>query len=597
MAAPTIELRQNVEIGEWRTGKLLGRGGQGAVWVVRSTKTDNMPPRALKTCFATEELPRKRFEREIELLGKCDSPYIVKMFDSDAAWVERVAGIPPFAFYVSEECAGSLEAMAVDLDVGPRLALFRDACRAVIYLHTRPEPIIHRDIKPPNFLIAREHRRLVLTDFGIARELLASTLTATQEVVGSKFFRAPEILNGDSGSVQSDVYSLGRLLEWLLTSDVSRSFDTRPVPRGKDLSDDACDALDRVIAKATQIAPANRFASVQEMLDQLPDLWLAIKPAPAAAQVPADHDGRSVLHKALDLARAKDHIGWRQLEGSLRSSYPQRVRSWRDENMHNAKESERFGIADRLVGVAAGRIALSLAGLYSQDPALVDQRRVLEDLLAIPQWERGTSSFADDAPRGLAYLFHHLYGALCCELGRIDLALPLAEVQFPARDAQYGEMPLWRLPDMHGSKVFTNRITAWDYTSHLRERIPWLEAFFAMPDDFAVGLTSYSMLMCLLELCYDAGKILPSLKSGQIKVVEMFDVPPMFGSMTSDVRRKAVARTFGSAQTVGLVMSRTRADPQVVKEVWPNWKPSLSRAYFGNAWHGTDELRLGDLPL
>ena len=203
--AATTELKANTEVDEWRIGKLLGRGGQGPVWEVRSTKTQNMPPRALKACFAYDERARARFVREIELLEKCASPYVVVKLAAEPAWIERVPNVAPFAYYVMEKCTASLEALQHDLDIGRRLALFRDACRSVIHLHTQPEPVIHRDIKPANFLLAEEPRRLVLTDFGIAREVLESTLSATQELVGTKYYRAPEILQGDSGSVQSDV--------------------------------------------------------------------------------------------------------------------------------------------------------------------------------------------------------------------------------------------------------------------------------------------------------------------------------------------------------------------------------------------------------
>lgn len=185
---------------------------------------------------------------------------------------------------------GSLEERQRDLgEARARLNIFRQACDAVMHLHGLPAPVLHRDIKPANFLIAQELSNVVLADFGIARPLSAPPLTEAFEVVGTPFYRAPEVTNGERGTIESDVYCMGRLLEWLLTGDVARNMATRPVPRGPDLDDEACSLLDRVVAKATQAVPANRFASIKEMADQLPELWLSARPRPLAA---SEHTGR-----------------------------------------------------------------------------------------------------------------------------------------------------------------------------------------------------------------------------------------------------------------------------------------------------------------
>ena len=590
---PASKLQNNAEVGEWKIGKLLGEGGQGPVWAVRSTKTKNLPPRALKACFATGETPRRRFEREIELLGKCDSPYIVKKLDADPTWTVRVENVDAFAFHVTELCEGSLDS-DTDLDAGRRVAYFRDACRAVMYLHAHPEQIIHRDIKPANFLLAVEPRRLVLADFGIARQLLASPLTTTQEVVGSKYFRAPEILNGDGGSVQSDVYSLGRLLEWILTGDVSRSFDTRPIPRGGEFSDEVADVFDRVIVKATQVASKDRFASVPELLDQLPPLWLAVKPTAIPKPDDIELDDAMVSAAALELARKKDTIGWRQIERQVRRTYPDRVTAWRRENDRPLKDkAELFEVVDRLVVSVYGRIAIPLVGVFSQDPAFVDQRKVVDDLLAVPTWSG--SDFAEQAPRGLVYLFHHLHGALCCDLGRMDLALQLVEMTVPQHGEKQAVDPLWRQYDMQIVKLLQNRMVAWEYLRYLK--LPIIDEIFGLRRDYEIGLASYILLMCLLELGFDSARMLTEIKSSNLTHIDSFEVAPMFGDLSADVIRTAVSRTIGSRQTVALVVGRANAKHDVVREVWTKWKSSLNRWYFGGSWRGGDQLSLGDLAL
>lgn len=149
-----------------------GARRQGAVWAAKPVKVKHTPQRALKICFATDEQGRARFVREVETLRRCDSPGILKVYDQDLEWKEHIAGVPAFAYYVSEKCQGSMEQRRAHLgDARRKLELFRQACAAVAYLHSLADPVIHRDIKPANFLIAQELSNVVLADFGIARAL------------------------------------------------------------------------------------------------------------------------------------------------------------------------------------------------------------------------------------------------------------------------------------------------------------------------------------------------------------------------------------------------------------------------------------------
>src|SRR5258708_14465135 len=70
---------------------------------------------------------------------------------------------------------------------------FHQLVSALHYAHTRPRPVIHRDIKPENILIHQEDRRLVITDFGIARSLEpGARVGKTITVRGTVGYMAPE---------------------------------------------------------------------------------------------------------------------------------------------------------------------------------------------------------------------------------------------------------------------------------------------------------------------------------------------------------------------------------------------------------------------
>ena len=85
--------------------------------------------------------------------------------------------------------------------------------------------IVHRDIKPQNVLLTPEGVPKV-TDFGIARGEMLSTMTATGVTMGTPSYMSPEQANGERGNARSDVYSLGCLIYQLLSGEVPFSGDT-----------------------------------------------------------------------------------------------------------------------------------------------------------------------------------------------------------------------------------------------------------------------------------------------------------------------------------------------------------------------------------
>jgi serine/threonine protein kinase len=125
-------------------------------------------------------------------------------------------------FLVSEYCRqGSLddwmERDRPNLTVVEALDLFLPIVRGVANAHRAG--IIHRDLKPANIFL-REDRSPVVGDFGLcffeeARDL---RLTHSREVIGSRWFAAPEVRNGRLDDVKPavDIYSLGKILYWML---------------------------------------------------------------------------------------------------------------------------------------------------------------------------------------------------------------------------------------------------------------------------------------------------------------------------------------------------------------------------------------------
>jgi serine/threonine protein kinase len=99
-----------------------------------------------------------------------------------------------------------------------QLSFFLQAAKAINYLHASPSsPILHRDIKSPNFLV-RDKSKLLLTDFGMSK---ATELTSQTTTIGTLRWAAPEVLSCNSNwSEKADVYSLGMVFFEIVSREI-----------------------------------------------------------------------------------------------------------------------------------------------------------------------------------------------------------------------------------------------------------------------------------------------------------------------------------------------------------------------------------------
>ncbi|MFG1695844.1 serine/threonine-protein kinase [Nonomuraea sp. NPDC049309] len=223
--------------GRYLLERPLGAGGMGKVWQAR----DEMLQRdvAVKELTLPEGMPDKeraeavtRAVREAQAMARLRHPGIVALHDvvveQDRPWL------------VMELLRGRTLGDTVR-DFGPMPADYAakvgaDVLEALMAAHA--QGLQHRDVKPGNVFIT-ESGRVVLTDFGIARQEGQATLTQQGLMVGSPGFIAPERLEGHPGGPASDMWSLGATLYAALTGTPAyvgsvaervRATLTRPVP-------------------------------------------------------------------------------------------------------------------------------------------------------------------------------------------------------------------------------------------------------------------------------------------------------------------------------------------------------------------------------
>lgn len=139
------------------------------------------------------------------------------------------------------------------------------------YLHTRPQPIIYRDLKPANLMIDSNSTRVMLIDFGIARWVNKKEKGVT--AVGTMGYAPPELFSGQ-GDARVDIYSLGATMFHLLTGSDPQDnplliFDFTKNPRPRQINPALSSEMERILTRAVEYKPEHRFQSGAEFRDVL----------------------------------------------------------------------------------------------------------------------------------------------------------------------------------------------------------------------------------------------------------------------------------------------------------------------------------------
>ena len=198
--------------GPYRTDRLLGSGGMGAVYLARRADGQFEQTVALKVMaphLAGEEFVRG-FRNERQLLASLAHPNIARLLDGGVA-----SGGDPYL--VMEYVQGQLwDRYCTDrkLPVEARIRLFLQVCEAVEFAHRNL--IVHGDLKPANILVTADGT-VKLLDFGTAKLLRDPEGRVTQFASLTPRYASPEQIRGERVNTLSDVFSLGVILYESLT--------------------------------------------------------------------------------------------------------------------------------------------------------------------------------------------------------------------------------------------------------------------------------------------------------------------------------------------------------------------------------------------
>ncbi len=259
-----------LEIGSMLAGyRIQGIVGTGQMATVYLAQSPDLPRHdALKVANSqvlADEALQARFLREADVGATLTHPHIVPIHrrgqDDGLLWIAM--------HYVS---GGDAETalIAGTITASRAVEIIADIAKALDYAHS--QGVIHRDVKPANFLIAGDGR-VLLGDFGIAHRW--GEVDAPDSIAATLAYAAPEVLSGQHIDGRADVYSLGCSLFRLLTGRTPfPSGDTAaviahhlndPIPAVSDFTPDIPAAMDAVIARALAKDPADRYSTAGDL--------------------------------------------------------------------------------------------------------------------------------------------------------------------------------------------------------------------------------------------------------------------------------------------------------------------------------------------
>lgn len=237
-------------LGPWRLLERIGEGGMGTVFLAERDDDEYRRRVAIKLIRGFPDQDRlERLRTERQILADLDHPNIAALLDGGSEqgqpWLamEYIDGEP-----LDQWCATR------GLSLLERGRLLIRVIVAVQYAHQRL--VIHRDIKPGNVLVGANGEPKLL-DFGIAK--LVETTEPDEQETRLRYYTprysSPEQIEGRAISTLSDVYSLGRLIETVL----SAGREGQPLPREPAA----------IVAQATRADPAERYSSAGALANDL----------------------------------------------------------------------------------------------------------------------------------------------------------------------------------------------------------------------------------------------------------------------------------------------------------------------------------------
>ena len=498
------DLAPGARLGDVTIVRLLAEGGMGRVYEgLQGMPCRSVAVKVIRPGVLTPEAV-KRFRYEAHILGRLTHPGIARIY---TVGMQPMGGsaVPYFVMEFVED-ASSITAYASrrGLSSRDRVALFRDACKAVAHGHQKG--VIHRDLKPGNILVdGAGHPKVI--DFGIARTMdgdlpLTTLHTDVGKLVGTLQYMCPEQFEGMTHDldVRADVYALGVVLFELLTGQSPYDITSRAVyevarivkevePRSLSATNPRLRGdLNTIVAKCMEKDREQRYSSAAELEA---DLGRYLRGEPIVASPPR------LLGTVVRLARRHRVVaaatvgvllaGVLALAGiSVFAIHSERMRVQAEASREEATRQAAVATLEREAARREGSRADLEAG-HAKQRLYVANTRSLQASLAARSLRMARQLYAENAAiigRPLPIEMHCL-GAQCDDaLAVLDLQIgPVERVEYSPDGRLLMAMPSERFasPDAgaDGNSVVVNLVQK---TEGVRARARLRYRFFTVGD-------------------------------------------------------------------------------------------------------------------
>ncbi|MCA9109816.1 MAG: serine/threonine protein kinase [Planctomycetaceae bacterium] len=262
---------------DWKNVTQIAEGGQAITYKVQRGDGSDNRAYVLKRLKNLSRV--KRFQHEVKACLQLRHQNLIQIIADGLNH--------PKPYFVMEFCEGGTLADQdlTDHTVLQRLRIFSEICRGVAHAHEKG--IIHRDIKPENILL-RADGTIVVSDCGLCHfEDHNERATHINEVVGPRWYTAPELEAGRVAKVTPacDIYSLGKLLYWILAgrvfpreNGIDRDIQEYDLT-GSGMRGDINVIYDDLFSRTIAYDARERFANAGDLLQGVEDVSRQIKAA------------------------------------------------------------------------------------------------------------------------------------------------------------------------------------------------------------------------------------------------------------------------------------------------------------------------------
>lgn len=285
----------------------LGEGGTAKVYLAYDQIDErNVSLKILKK-ENIDDRKVKKFKKEAETLALLDDENIVKIYD---------VGQDDNLHYIAAEYIDGMTLKdyiktCSPIPVEEIVKISQLILHGVKHAHDRG--VVHKDLKTQNILLD-EYKNVKITDFGIA-DIMDEDVTRTQSLMGTPQYIAPEILNRESLTAQSDLYSVGIVMYEMCVMQVPFVGEkaayimikqmSQPLPSIIAQRADIPQSLENVIIKATAKKLDNRYQNAKEMIEDLNHVFDVEKMDEQPLVLEDDLVKQDEIEKTIDIGQEK----------------------------------------------------------------------------------------------------------------------------------------------------------------------------------------------------------------------------------------------------------------------------------------------------